>query len=455
MRGRLTLPELEQAVADGSIDTVVVAQTDMQGRLMGKRFQAEFFLKSGYRETHGCNYLLATDYEMETVPGFKATSWAAGYGDYVMRPDLATLRVTPWLEGTALVLCDVLDHHGHDEVAHSPRAVLKRQIARLAAAGFEPMMASELEFFLFADSFDAVHAAGYRGMRPVSAYNEDYHVFQTTKEEEVMRAIRTGLNGAGIPVESSKGEASAGQEEINVSYDRALAAADAHVVTKNAIKEIAWAKGRSVTFMAKYAQDAAGSSCHIHQSLRRPDGSAAFHDAGEPHGMSALMRSYLAGLLAHAAETTCFLAPNINSYKRFVAGTFAPTKTVWSTDNRTAGFRLCGTDTKAVRVECRIGGADLNPYLAFAAQIAAGLAGIEAGLELPPEFSGDAYGGASLPAIPTTLRDAAVALERSTMLRAAFGDDVVDHYVHAARWEQSQFDRRVTDWELARGFERA
>ena len=234
MRGRLTLPELEQAVAAGSIDTVVVAQTDMQGRLMGKRFQAEYFLASGHRETHGCNYLLATDYEMETVPGFKATSWAAGYGDYVMRPDLATLRVTPWLEGTAIVLCDVLDHHGHDEVPHSPRAVLKRQIARLAGRGLAPMMASELEFFLFTEPFAEVHAAGHRGMTPVSAYNEDYHVFQTTKEEDVMRAIRTGLHGAGIPVESSKGEASPGQEEVNVSYADALAAADAHVVTKNA-----------------------------------------------------------------------------------------------------------------------------------------------------------------------------------------------------------------------------
>ncbi len=455
MRGRLTLPELEQAVAEGSIDTVVVAQTDMQGRLMGKRFQAEFFLASGHRETHGCNYLLATDYEMETVPGFAATSWAAGYGDYVMRPDLATLRVTPWLEGTALVLCDVLDHHGDAEVAHSPRAVLKRQIARLAAKGLTPMMASELEFFLFTDSYAEVHAGGYRGLNPVSAYNEDYHVFQTTKEEAVMRAIRVGLTGAGIPVESSKGEASAGQEEINVSYADALSAADAHVVTKNAVKEIAWAKGRSVTFMAKYAEAAAGSSCHIHQSLRRDDGGAAFHDAGEAHGMSGMMRSYLAGLIAHAAETTVFLAPNVNSYKRFVAGTFAPTKTVWSTDNRTAGFRLCGTDSKAVRVECRIGGADLNPYLAFAAQIAAGLAGIEAGLELGPEFTGDAYAGGALPEIPTTLRDATVALERSEMLRAAFGDAVVEHYVHAARWEQTAYDRAVTDWELARGFERS
>lgn len=454
MRGGLTLADLEQAVTAGEIDTVVVAQTDMQGRLMGKRFQAEFFLES-HHETHGCNYLLATDYEMETVPGYKATSWAAGYGDYVMKPDLATLRVTPWLPGTALVLCDTLDHHTHAEVPHAPRSMLKRQVARLAERGLAPLMAAELEFFLFTNSYADLHRMGYRGMEPVSPYNEDYHVFQTTKEEEVMRAIRTGLNAAGIPVESTKGEASAGQEEINIRYDEALPAADAHVITKNAIKEIAFAKGRSVTFMAKYDQRQAGSSCHIHQSLRRADGTPAFFDRGAPHGMSATMRAYLAGLLRHAAETTVFLAPNINSYKRFVAGTFAPTRTVWSTDNRTAGFRLCGEDTRAVRVECRIGGADLNPYLGFAAQIAAGLAGVDAGLELEDEFRGDAYHAAQLPEIPTTLRDAAAALDGSEMLRAAFGDDVIDHYVHAARWEQAEYDRKVTDWELFRGFERA
>ncbi len=455
MRGRLTLQGLEQAVAEGVIDTVLVAQTDMQGRLMGKRFQAEFFLAGAHRETHACNYLLATDYEMETVPGFEATSWAKGYGDYVMRPDLATLRRLPWLDGTALVLCDVLDHHGHAEVPHSPRAVLRRQVRRLEAMGFRAMMASELEFFLYEQSYRDAHASGYRGLAPIGPYNEDYHIFQTTKEEEVMRAIRTGLNGAGIPVESSKGEASAGQEEINVQYDEAVPAADAHVVVKNAAKEIAWAKGRALTFMAKPDVRAAGSSCHIHQSLRTADGAPAFHDAGAEHGMSALMRSYVAGLLAHASEITCFLAPNINSYKRFAAGTFAPTKAVWSTDNRTAGYRLVGADSASVRIECRVGGADLNPYLAFAAQLAAGIAGIEAGLELEPEFTGDAYRGTRLREIPKTLRAATEALRRSAMLRAAFGDEVVDHYVHAARWEQSEYDRVVTDWEIARGFERA
>jgi glutamine synthetase len=455
MPGNLTMGALKEAVAEGVIDTVLVAQVDMQGRLMGKRFQAEFFLESAHSETHGCNYLLATDLEMETVPGYKATSWEAGYGDYVMKPDLSTLRRVPWLEGTALVLCDVLDHHGHGEVPHSPRAVLKRQVARLRELGLQAMAASELEFFLFANSYEELHAQGYRGFRPVSHYNEDYHIFQTTKEEDVMRAIRTGLNAAGIPVENSKGEASAGQEEINVRYGEVLTAADAHVVVKNGVKEIAWSKGKAVTFMAKYDARAAGSSSHLHVSLRTLDGKPAFFDPGEPYGMSKLMRSYVAGVLEHASAGTLFLAPYVNSYKRFAAGTFAPTRAVWSTDNRTAGFRLVGADTAAVRVECRIGGADLNPYLAYAAQIAAGLSGVAQGLELEPEFRGDAYREPGLREVPKTLRAAAAALDGSEMLRAAFGDEVVDHYLHAARWEQAECDRRVTDWEIARGFERA
>ncbi len=455
MPGAMTLEDLAQAVAEGAIDTVLVALVDMQGRLMGKRFQAEFFLESGYRETHSCNYLLATDLEMETVPGYKATGWASGYGDYTMTPDLSTLRRVPWLPGTALVLCDVSDHRTHADVPHSPRAMLKRQIARLEALGYRAMMASELEFYLFRESYADLHDAGYRGLTTLGGYNEDYHIFQTSKEEEVMRAIRTGLNAAGVPVESSKGEASAGQEEINLRYAEALVSADAHAIVKNGAKEIAWAKGRALTFMAKWDDKAAGSSSHVHQSLWTPDGAPAFFDPGEPQGMSALMRRYLAGLLAHAGEITYFLAPYINSYKRFAAGTFAPTKAIWSVDNRTAGYRLVGEGSKSVRVECRVGGADLNPYLAYAALLAAGIDGIERGLELEPEFRGDAYAAARARGIPTTLRDAAEALRRSKMLRSAFGDEVVDHYVHAARWEQAESDRRVTDWDRARGFERS
>jgi glutamine synthetase len=455
MAGKLSLRELKQAATDGEIDTVLVVQVDMQGRLMGKRFQAENFVESAWEETHSCNYLLATDMEMNTVEGYKATSWATGYGDYVMKPDLATLRLIPWLPGTALVICDILDHHTHEAVPHSPRAILKKQIARLEAKGMRAMMASELEFFLFRETYEEAHGKGYDGLTPISAYNEDYHIFQTTKEEDVMRAIRTGLQGAHIPVENSKGEADAGQEEINVRYADALTMADRHGIIKNGCKEIAWSKGRALSFMAKWSDKAAGSSCHIHQSLAGADGQPLFYDPEAEHGMSATMRHYLAGLLRHSGEITCFLAPYINSYKRFTAGLFAPTKAVWSMDNRTAGYRICAANTKAVRVECRIGGADLNPYLAMAALIAAGLDGMEKRRPLEPAFVGDAYGGADIPSIPSTLRDAASALEGSEMLRAAFGDDVVDHYVHAARWEQRESDRRVTDWDLARGFERA
>jgi glutamine synthetase len=455
MPGKLTLEDLQTAASTGDIDTVLVVLVDMQGRLMGKRFHVDFFLDSGWKETHSCNYLLATDMEMETVEGYKATSWEKGYGDYIMKADLNTLRRIPWLEGTALVICDVLDHHTHADVPHSPRAILKKQVARLEAMGLKAMMASELEFFLFEESFEDLRHMGYRGMTTISGYNEDYHIFQTSKEEDVMRAIRNGLNGADIPVENSKGEASAGQEEINVRYADALTMADRHVLIKNGCKEIAWSKGRALSFMAKWSDKAAGNSSHLHQSLWSLDGKPLFFDPDRPHGMSKMMEHFLAGQLAHADELTVFLAPYINSYKRFSAGTFAPTKAIWSMDNRTAGFRVCGADSKAVRVECRIGGADLNPYLAAAALIAAGLDGIENELPLEPEFKGDAYKGQDVREIPGTLRAAADRLNGSSLMRTALGDDVVDHYVHAARWEQAEMDRRVTDWEVMRGFERA
>ncbi|NNF78627.1 MAG: glutamine synthetase, partial [Rhizobiales bacterium] len=296
---------------------------------------------------------------------------------------------------------------------------------------------------------------GYRGIQTISVYNEDYHIFQTTKEEDVMRAIRNGLQGADVPVENSKGEADAGQEEINVRYGDALTMADRHSIIKNACKEIAWSKGRSISFMAKWHYDFAGNSSHVHQSLWSTDGKPLFFDPKAEDGMSEMMRHYVAGLLNHASEITYFLAPYINSYKRFMEGTFAPTKAIWSMDNRTAGYRGCGADTKAVRVECRVGGADLNPYLAFAALIAAGLDGIEQKMELEPAFKGDAYGARRARGIPETLRDAAASLKKSKMLRSAFGEEVVDHYVRAAEWEQEEYDRRVTDWEVNRGFERA
>ena len=454
MAGNLTLDELSAAVKSGEIDTVLVCGIDMQGRLMGKRFHAAFFIDGGWQETHCCNYLLTVDMEMTKVQGYASSSWQTGYGDYVLKPDLATLRRIPWLEGTALVLGDTLDHHGH-EVPHSPRAILKKQVARADAMGFDAMMATELEFYLFENSYADLRDQGCRDLKPVSGYNEDYHIFQTTKEEDVMRAIRNGLYGAGIPIENSKGEADAGQEEVNYRYSDALDTADNHVIIKNGIKEIAFAKGKSVTFMAKYDHRRAGSSSHVHQSLWTKDGKPAFYDPADKYGMSALMKHFVAGQLAYAEEMTVFLAPYVNSYKRFSIGMFAPTKAVWSADNRTAGFRVCGVGSKAVRVECRIPGSDANPYLSCAALLAAGLDGIEKKLELEPELSGDMYNTDGIREIPHNLRDAAAKLKGSAMLRAAFGADVVDHYHHAAQWEVSETDRVVTDFELQRLLERA
>ena len=392
---------------------------------------------------------------MEPVPGYAAANWEKGYGDFVLKPDMATLRRLPWLPGTALVLCDILDHHHHEPVAHSPRAMLKKQVARLKALKMSAFFASELEFYLFDESYESAAAKRYADLKTAGSYIEDYHIFQTAKEEGVMRAIRTGLQGAGIPVENSKGEWGPGQEEINVRYADALTMADRHVILKNACKEIAHLQGKAITFMAKWRFDLAGSSSHIHASLwdaagRKP----LFLDEKADHGMSKLMRHYVAGQLAHAREITWFLAPYVNSYKRFQAGTFAPTKAIWSMDNRTAGFRLCGAQSKAIRIECRMGGADLNPYLAFAALLAAGLDGIEQKMELEAPYVGDAYLGRKLREVPKTLREASEAMAKSKMLRAAMGDEVVDHYVHTAEWEQFEYDRRITDWELKRGFER-
>ena len=449
----LTFEELKAAVSDGSVDTVLVCLVDMQGRLMGKRFVARHFVDSAWEETHCCDYLLATDLEMATPDGYASTSWQSGYGDYVMKPDLNTLRPVPWLEGTAMVLCDILDHHTHEEVAHSPRAVLKKQVARLEAMGLAAMMATELEFFLFEKSFDEIRKEGFRSLEPISGYNQDYHILQTTKEEDIMRPVRNYLVAAGVPVENSKGEAETGQEELNIKYAPALETADHHTIAKHAVKEIAWQKGRAATFLSKWHRNKVGSSSHVHQSIWK-DGKSAFFDANDELGMSALMRNYLAGLLKYAVDFTYFLAPYVNSYKRFQKGTFAPTRIIWSVDNRTAGFRLCGDGTEAVRVECRIGGSDINPYLALAAQIAAGVKGIEEALELVPPAKGDTYGGSS-GMIPQNLRDAREALEGSAMLREAFGDEVIDHYCRAAGWELEEFDRVVTDYEIARGFERS
>ncbi|HPE24055.1 glutamine synthetase family protein [Albidovulum sp.] len=453
MPANLTFDALKKAVASGEIDTVLVCIVDMQGRLMGKRFVAKHFVDGGHEETHCCNYLLALDVEMFTVPGYKSASWSRGYGDYIVKPDLSTLRRVPWLPGTAMVMSDLLDHHTHEEVDVSPRAILKRQVARAKAMGFDAMMATELEFFLFADSYDAINDRDYRGLQTLGRHNVDYAIFGTTKEEGVMRAIRNGLWDAGVPIECSKGEAEVGQEEVNAKYSDALDTCDNHTIIKNGVKEICHQHGHAATFMAKYSHERAGSSSHVHQSLWK-DGKPAFLDKNAPHGMSDLMRHYVAGQLAYAREITPLLAPYINSYKRFVVGMFAPTKAVWSLDNRTAGFRVCGEGTKGIRVECRIGGADLNPYMACAGLLAAGLAGIEQKLDLEPAISGDIYNARRVREIPKTLGEAADLMSKSKMLRAAFGESVVDHYVHAAHWEISEHNRVVTDWELKRGFER-
>ena len=454
MSAYLSFDDLKRLAKQGEIDTVLVCLIDMQGRLMGKRFHVQNFIESGHEETHCCNYLLATDLEMGTPDGYAATSWEAGYGDYVMKPDLSTLRRLPWLEGTALVLCDLIDHHTHEPVPHSPRQILKAQVARAEAMGFTPYMATELEFFLFENSFDEIRRGGFRDLAPISGYNEDYHILQTTKEEHVMRPIRNMLVAAGVPVENSKGEAETGQEELNIRYADALLAADHHVIAKQAVKEIADARGHAATFMPKWDHNKVGSAAHIHQSLFKGKNNA-FYDAKGERCMSAVMGNYVAGLIKYAPDIMVFLAPYVNSYKRFVAGTFAPTKTAWSVDNRTAGYRLVGEDTKGVRIECRIPGSDINPYLACAAQLAAGLAGIEEGLKLPPPVTGDLYGMKDISDVPNTLREATETLRGSKMLRKAMGDWVVDHYTRAAEVEQEEFDRVVTDWEVARGFERA
>lgn len=455
MTGNISFDQLKQLVGEDRVDTVLVAGVDMQGRLIGKRFLARFFVESAYDETHACSYLLADDIDMEPVPGYKAASWSKGYGDFVLKPDLGTIRVLPWLEKTALILCDIQDHENHEDLPHSPRGILRRQIARLQERGYLAYFASELEFYLLDESFDSARAKGFRNLATASPYIEDYLIGLTTKEEYFMRRLRNEMDAAGIPIENSKGEWGPGQEEINVRYAEALEMADRHVVLKNGAKEIAHAEGKAITFMAKYSYDLAGSSSHIHNSLWSADGKTPlFFDKNAKWTLSELGQQWAAGQLKYAKDYTWFLAPYINSYKRFQAGTFAPTKIMWSEDNRTAGFRLCGMGTKGIRMECRIGGADINPYLAFAALIAAGLAGIDEKLTLEEPFVGDAYSASELPDVPRTLRDAIVALDNSKMLRETLGDDVVEHYVHTARWEQMEYDRRVTDWELHRGFER-
>jgi glutamine synthetase len=444
--------ELESLIRKGEIDTVLTVFPDHLGRLMGKRVVGRYFLDHVLGDgVHACIYLFTVDMEMEPLPGFTLTSWERGYGDMKLVPDLGTWRRIPWLKGTALVFCDVYSEEGAP-IDEAPRWVLRRQVERAAKAGYVVQTASELELYLFRESFDEARAKRFHGLTPVSNYLEDYHILQTSKEEGLVQAIRNGMEGAGVPVETSKGEWGKGQEEINLRYAPALEMADRHALYKHGVKEIAWQQGSSVTFMAKYDMSAAGSSCHIHSSLwDRRTGKALF-PARDRQG-SALFQHWLGGQMAMARDFALLYAPTINSYRRYQAGSFAPTRIAAGWDNRTCGFRICG-EGAGFRVENRIPGADANPYLAFAATIAAGLHGIDKRLKGPKPYTGNAYEDPKLAQVPKTFREALDTLEGSRVAREAFGAKVVDHYLRLGRLEQQAFDQVVTDWELIRHFER-
>jgi glutamine synthetase len=449
--GMLTLDDLRALAAAGTVDTVELSITDMQGRLQGKRLSVEFFLDEiAAHGSEACSYLLAVDVEMNTVAGYEMSSWETGYGDFVLRPDLSTLRLVPWQPGTAAVTADVL-WEGGEPVAASPRQVLRAQLDRLAERGLTAYAGTELEFIVFQDTYEQAWDKGYRDLVPANRYNVDYSMLGTARAEPLLRAIRTGMTGAGMYVESAKGECNLGQHEIAFRYAEAMTTCDNHVLYKTGAKVIAAQQGCSLTFMAKY-DGREGNSCHIHLSLRAADGGAPVLAGDREHGFSTLMEHFLAGQQAALRELTLLYAPNINSYKRFVAGSFAPTAVAWGRDNRTCALRVVGHGA-SLRVENRVPGGDVNPYLALAAMIAAGLDGIDRQLPLEPEFVGDAY-GAQRERVPATLREAAERFAASDLARNAFGDKVVAHYLNAARIEIEAFDAAVTDWERYRGFER-
>jgi glutamine synthetase len=446
----LSLKDLEALADKGDVDTVVVAITDMQGRLQGKRCSVRYFLEEVVpHAAEACNYLLAVDVDMRTVEGYSMSSWEGGYGDFVMRPDLGTLRLMPWSPGTALVLCD-LEWEDGTPVEASPRQVLRRQVARLAERDLVAHVGTELEFIMFQESYEEAWRLGYDHLTPANQYNVDYSIVGTGRVERLLRRIRNEMGGAGMYVESAKGECNLGQHEIAFRFADALTTCDNHSVYKTGAKEIAGQEGMSLTFMPKW-DEREGNSCHIHISFRSAGGDLVMAGPGE-HGFSTLMDQFIAGQLACARELTCFFAPNINSYKRFVIGSFAPTALAWGRDNRTCALRVVGHGP-SLRAECRIPGGDVNPYLAVAALIAAGLYGIENELELPPEALGNAY-ESEHPRVPTSLREAAVLLRESKVALSAFGQGVVDHYLNAARVELDAYNCTVTDWERFRGFER-
>ncbi|MBD0423998.1 glutamine synthetase [Streptomyces sp. TRM S81-3] len=448
----LGVEELHALVAGGEIDTVVLAFPDMQGRLQGKRFAARFFLDEVlHHGTEGCNYLLAVDADMNTVDGYAMSSWDRGYGDFAMHPDPSTLRRVPWNEGTAMVLADLAWNDGSPVVA-APRQILRRQLRRLAGHGHTAQVGTELEFIVFRDTYEQAWDANYRGLTPANQYNIDYSVLGTGRIEPLLRRIRNEMAGAGLTVESAKGECNPGQHEIAFRYDEALVTCDQHAIYKTGAKEIAAQEGMSLTFMAKY-NEREGNSCHIHLSLADDSGTNAMAGSpDDPGGMSPLMRHFLAGQLAALRDFSLLYAPNINSYKRFQPGSFAPTAVAWGYDNRTCALRVVGHG-RSLRFENRLPGGDVNPHLAVAGMVAAGLYGVEQRLELPEPCPGNAY-TAGFEHVPTTLREAAELWENSTIAKAAFGDEVVAHYLNMARVELDAFDAAVTDWELRRSFER-
>jgi glutamine synthetase len=455
MPGNLDVGALKKLVHDGAVDTVLVVFVDMQGRFMGKRVMGEFFLKDvlGAEGMHGCNYLLTVDVDMEPLPGYHYANWDKGYGDFACVPDLNTMRIVPWLEKTALVICDLFTEEG-EIVEVSPRQILKRQIERAKDAGYSVMVGSELEFFLFKDSYEDAAAEGFKGLTPHSTYIQDYHILQTTKDEYLIRQIRNGMDAAAVPVEFSKGEFGKGQHEINLVYADALEMADRHVIYKNGAKEIAALNDRAITFMAKYSMDEAGSSFHLHSSLWNEEGSdSLMWEADAPKHMSETFRHYLGGLISTGRELAWMFAPYVNSYKRYQPESWAPTALAWALDNRTCGFRLVGHES-SFRVESRIPGADANPYLAFAATIAAGLHGIEGRIEPPDSYDGNAYEAKDVARVPWNLVEAIDEFESSKVAKKAFGDEVHFHLVNTAKQEWARFNVAITDWELQRNFER-
>jgi len=446
-RGMLTLEQLKGMVKKGEIETVLAGFTDHYGRLMGKRFDAEMFVDEvAEGGGHACDYLLTVDMEMEPVPGYQFANWELGYGDVHMVADMDTLRIATWLEKTAFVLCDVKSEKTHDYVAVAPRSILRRQVDAAKKAGYTGYAATELEHYLFTNTFRQAAQLDYRNLEPAGWYLEDYHILQGTRTEGFHSAARRHLKNSGVPVETSKGEWGKGQHELNIRYAEVLDMADRHAVFKQALKEIAESMGMSVTFMAKFAADGAGSSCHIHFSLWR-DKKNAFT------GQSDTFKHFLGGWIAHVPDVMVFYAPTVNSYKRYVDGSWAPTRMAWSMDNRTAGFRVVGSG-QSLRIECRIPGADCNPYLALAASLASGLDGIKNKIKPPEVFVGDIYQARNLPRVPYTLSQALETFENSKFVKAAFGAEVVEHYSHFYRTEAAAFDKAVTDWERRRYFER-